>query len=187
MKKTHTRKRMAVLVVLLGAAWAWAAIPPESGQESHADHDHSGHVHEAGDHEGHDHDGEAHEHSDASSVAHDKLCKEQLPAALAAVDKASTAVKFGDKKTALAELARLKKLILEIQKGIETHAQPVFANSRCPIMGNKIDPAKITIGKSEASARAICWSILLGSRDSVTCKRSLNRGQSSAVLNVQSM
>jgi hypothetical protein len=77
-------------------------------------------------------------------VAHDKLCKVQLPAALAAVDKASKAVKFGDKKTALTELARLKKLILAIQKDIETHNQPAFVNNRCPIMGRKIDPAKIT-------------------------------------------
>ena len=69
----------------------------------------------------------------------------QLPSALAAVDKATKAIQYGDKKTALAELTRLKNLILSIQTELNAHQSPTYANTRCPIMGNKIDPAKVTI------------------------------------------
>lgn len=140
MNQTHTLKRMAILVVLMASAWAWAATPSRRAQEDHADHDHSGHVHEAGDHDGHDH--EAHPDDEEASHEHPTLAK--LDMVLAAVDKATTAVKFGDKKAVLVELDHLRTLIVAIRASIVLeHGQRVFVNSRCPIMGDIIDPTKI--------------------------------------------
>ena len=33
---------------------------------------------------------------------------------------------------------------LELQQGLNEHGKLVFVNSRCPVMGNEIDPAKVT-------------------------------------------
>jgi len=142
MKNTNTLKVMSILAVLMVVTWVWAAVPSPNPQENHAGHDHSGHVEQADEHAGHDHAGETHEDGDDMHAAHEKLSK-KIPTALAAIDKATTAVKFGDKKTALAELTRLKKLITEIQKDLESHG-PAFLNTRCPMMGKEIIPAKVT-------------------------------------------
>ncbi len=73
--------------------------------------------------------------SKRTSLAH-------LSAALKAIDAATEAINSGNKKTALAELAKARKLIASTQMGTMKDAEPKLANVRCPIMGSTIDPAK---------------------------------------------
>ena len=150
MKKTQSILTLSITFVLLGAVLLWAAAPQQTDHDDDAGHNHAAHAgHDHGeadhaDHDGHDHDGESHESCPDAQNPHHTLCEVQLPAALAAIDKATKAVKYGDKKTALKELARLNDMVLAMQKSLAHTAQPAFINSRCPIMGKKIDPAKVT-------------------------------------------
>ena len=60
------------------------------------------------------------------------------------VDKAVSAIESGDKKSALAELHKARKMLIAIYGAIGTHLKPQFANNRCPIMGSPINPEKVT-------------------------------------------
>jgi len=102
-----------------------------------------------------------------------KALRAKLKESLAAIDEATKAVASGDKTTALAKLAEARKPLDAMNakldatckcKKNEATARPaseakpaakpeekpapkptvVFFNSKCPIMGNKIDPAKVT-------------------------------------------
>jgi hypothetical protein len=74
--------------------------------------------------------------------------KAQLHAALTAIDKATLAVESGDKEAALAALAGARKLVAAAAgrpTGAAAAARPRrrFVNDRCPMMGTKINPAKV--------------------------------------------
>lgn len=71
-----------------------------------------------------------------------RISSVHLSAALKAIDAATEAINSGDKKTALAELAKASKLIASAKRGTMKDAKPKLANVRCPIMGSLIDPAK---------------------------------------------
>ena len=74
--------------------------------------------------------------------AHQDL-SEKLAAALKSIDAARAALHGGDQKTALAELDKAKALIAPLLEAMGK-PQPKYANTRCPIMGGAIDPAKVT-------------------------------------------
>ena len=70
-----------------------------------------------------------------------------LKAAIAAVDAAAKAVESGDKAAATMYLARAKTLLASFEAAMDKAAgTPTggFANTKCPIMGSPIDPAKVT-------------------------------------------
>jgi len=73
-----------------------------------------------------------------------KIHTENLPIVMLSVDKAVRAIESGDKKTALAELHKARKMLIAIYGAIGTHLKPQFANNRCPIMGSPINPEKVT-------------------------------------------
>lgn len=60
------------------------------------------------------------------------------------IEKAIKAIEAGDKKTALAELNKAKKMLAAVKDGIGKHVKPKFANARCPIMDSPINPDKVT-------------------------------------------
>lgn len=96
-------------------------------------------------------DGERGDHKQHGAMQHKaavKLdCKEQaahLQAALKAVDAATKAVNSGNKKAALAELAKARRLVAATHKALLAGAaKHKFANTLCPIMGMKLDLAKV--------------------------------------------
>ena len=80
-------------------------------------------------------------------------CGEKLAKLSAALKAAQTAIDAGDTKTASAKIAwaqeqlgKMKKFASEKCKAAKATkaAKAGFINSTCPIMGSKIDPAKIT-------------------------------------------
>jgi len=70
-----------------------------------------------------------------------------LQAAINAIDAAKQAVEAGDKKTALAELGKARKLVADVHYRIAAACpRRRFVNARCPMMGTAIDPAKVPQG-----------------------------------------
>lgn len=69
-----------------------------------------------------------------------------VTAAIASIDAAMKALESGDHATAAKELANARKLLEAVQKEAATaNAAPAgFANTKCPIMGSRINPAKVT-------------------------------------------
>lgn len=65
---------------------------------------------------------------------------DQLEKALKAVEDASKAVESDEKETALAELKKAKELITTAHTCM---VGPKVVNARCPMMGNKINPATV--------------------------------------------
>jgi len=80
----------------------------------------------------------------AGTLSLEKIHTENLPIVMLSVDKAVRAIESGDKKTALAELHKARKMLIAIYGAIGTHLKPQFANNRCPIMGSPINPEKVT-------------------------------------------
>ncbi|MFH1882112.1 MAG: heavy metal-binding domain-containing protein [Planctomycetota bacterium] len=73
----------------------------------------------------------------------EKIHTENLPIVMLSVDKAVRAIESGDKKTALAELHKARKMLITIYEAIGTQVKPQFVNNRCPIMGLPINPEKV--------------------------------------------
>ncbi|MFA6133914.1 MAG: hypothetical protein WC869_07880 [Phycisphaerae bacterium] len=71
---------------------------------------------------------------------------QQLQAAQAAVESAGKALDSNDVQSARTALAKATELLASARKLLGTTAsgQGQFANIRCPIMGSKIDPKKVT-------------------------------------------
>jgi len=80
----------------------------------------------------------------AGTLSLGKIHTENLPIVMLSVDKAVRAIESGDKKTALAELHKARKMLIRIYGAIGTHVKPQFVNNRCPIMGSPINPEKVT-------------------------------------------
>ena len=80
----------------------------------------------------------------AETLSLEKIHTENLPIVMLSVDKAVRAIESGDKKTALAELHKARKMLIAIYGAIGTHVKPQFVNNRCPIMGSPINPEKVT-------------------------------------------
>ena len=83
-------------------------------------------------------------HPKTAPLSLEKVHSGHLPMVSASIDKALRAVESGDKKTALAELNKAKKMIAEINLAIGKLVKPKFANVRCPLMGSPINPDKVT-------------------------------------------
>ncbi len=79
----------------------------------------------------------------AGTLSLGKIHTENLPIVMLSVDKAVRAIESGDKKTALAELHKARKMLIAIYGAIGTHLKPQFVNNRCPIMGLPINPEKV--------------------------------------------
>ncbi|MCH8120716.1 MAG: hypothetical protein IIC00_13450 [Planctomycetes bacterium] len=80
----------------------------------------------------------------AGTLSLEKIHTENLPIVMLSIDKATKAIESGDKKTALAELHKARKMLFAIYGAIGTHVKPQFVNNRCPIMGSPINPEKVT-------------------------------------------
>jgi hypothetical protein len=80
----------------------------------------------------------------AHAQRHHRL-RAHLSDALKAVDAAAKAVDSGQKKLALAELDKARKLLVAAHKIVPAPKPALqYANARCPIMGTAINPAKVT-------------------------------------------
>ncbi len=80
----------------------------------------------------------------AGTLSLEKIHTENLPIVILSVDKAVRAIESGDKKIALAELHKARKMLIAIYGAIGTHVKPQFVNNRCPMMGSPINPEKVT-------------------------------------------
>ncbi len=80
----------------------------------------------------------------AGTLSLEKIHTENLPIVILSVDKAAKAIESGDKKSALAELHKARKMLITIYGAIGTHVKPQFVNNRCPMMGSAINPEKVT-------------------------------------------
>ncbi len=71
----------------------------------------------------------------------------RLASTLKAIDAATEAVKAGKKDEALAQLAEARKTVGEMHAKLAAHAEGAKlanANTRCPIMGSKLNWTKVT-------------------------------------------
>jgi hypothetical protein len=87
--------------------------------------------------------------SHTAQMAGQKLSLSQIhsktiPHALQALATAKKAVQAGHKAHALAELQKIELALQLTHQTLAQHVQPSFVNATCPIMGSKINPAKIT-------------------------------------------
>jgi len=73
-----------------------------------------------------------------------KMHMKKLGEALKAIDKAVKALEAGNKEKALVELAEAQKLVLACHKAMSEMCKGKIVNARCPIMGTKLDPSKVT-------------------------------------------
>lgn len=80
----------------------------------------------------------------AKPLSLEKVHAEHFPMVTMSIDKALKAMELGDRKTALAELTKAKKMMAMINKAISKLVKPKFANATCPIMGSPINPDKVT-------------------------------------------
>lgn len=67
-----------------------------------------------------------------------------LPSALNILASLQKAIETGNKEEALTQLNHLKHALMMVQVALAQHVGPTYANTACPIMGTKIDPAKVT-------------------------------------------
>ena len=79
-------------------------------------------------------------------AAHAKLSA-QISGALNDLSSAEAAVKVGDKKTALAELTKVRKVLEALQARVKPAASGGIVNSVCPIMGGKVNPKVVAAYK----------------------------------------
>ncbi|NIA20398.1 MAG: hypothetical protein GWP05_00155 [Anaerolineaceae bacterium] len=87
------------------------------------------------------------EHKEAApapaSKGHDSMQKMhmmRMGEVLGAIDKATKAVEAGDKTTALAELKKVRQLVVACRQAMSQR----LVNAFCPIMGDKLDLNKVT-------------------------------------------
>ncbi len=80
----------------------------------------------------------------AASLSLERVHSSHLPSLALSIERALKAVERGDKKTALRELNKAKKMVGEINVAISKHVKPKFVNVRCPIMGAPINPNKVS-------------------------------------------
>ena len=79
-----------------------------------------------------------------------KMHVKKLGEALKAIDKVVKAVEAGNKAEALAELNKAKQLVAACNKAmlqmckVKCKGEGKIVNTRCPIMGTKLDPNKVT-------------------------------------------
>jgi hypothetical protein len=87
---------------------------------------------------GHQHD------AGGATPAPGAACAQKLAGAASALEAAKKAADGGDAKAASAEIGKALALVKELQAAMgSTAPQQTAANTRCPIMGSKIDPAKV--------------------------------------------
>ena len=79
---------------------------------------------------------------EARRLLHVRL-RASLSGAAKAIDAAAKAVEAGTKQPALAELTKARAHVAAAHKLLPEPGRK-FANVRCPMMGSRIDPAKVT-------------------------------------------
>jgi 23S rRNA pseudoU1915 N3-methylase RlmH len=79
----------------------------------------------------------------AKPLSLEKVYAKHFPMVTMSIDKALKAIDLGDRKTALAELTKAKKMMAMINKAISKLVKPKFANATCPIMGSPINSDKV--------------------------------------------
>jgi len=78
----------------------------------------------------------------SGQAAHATLAT-KVSGALKDLTAAEVAVKAGEKETALAELAKVRKVLEALQARVKPAASKKVVNTVCPVMGGKVDPNKI--------------------------------------------
>ena len=77
-------------------------------------------------------------------VSLSEIHSKTIPHALQALANARKAVQAGHKAHALAELQKIELALQLTHQTLAQHVQPSFVNATCPVMGSKINPAKVT-------------------------------------------
>jgi len=128
-------RRKRTMVIGFGCAVLVAGLLAMGAQGKDTDH---------AKHEGHGaHSGKM------DTKAHHASAAENIGAVLKQLSSIETAIKHGNKDVALKELAKVRHQLMQLQakarKGEAPKATAAgIVNVRCPIMGNKVDPAKMT-------------------------------------------
>ena len=68
----------------------------------------------------------------------------RLPAVQDALDRAIGHIEAGRQEAALKEMKQIKLSLAAIHQTLGRHVGPQFVNDRCPIMGGKFNPEKIS-------------------------------------------
>jgi hypothetical protein len=85
-----------------------------------------------------------HQHSPAhQAMTLEQVKNKVLPMSLKSVASITKAIESGDKETALKELAHLQAMLEQIQAIINKQVNSSFANTKCPIMGQPLDPKQV--------------------------------------------
>lgn len=79
-------------------------------------------------------------------AAHAKLSA-KVSGALKDLSATEAAIKAGEKETALAELAKVRKVLEALQARVKPAASGGIVNTFCPMMGGKVDPKVATAYK----------------------------------------
>jgi len=87
-------------------------------------------------------------------AAHAKL-SERVSGALKDLSAAESAIQSGDKKTALAELAKVRKVLEGLKARVKPAAAGGIVNTVCPIMGGKVNP-KLTVAYKDGKVGFCC-------------------------------
>jgi len=82
----------------------------------------------------------------SGKAAHAKLSA-QVSGALKDLSAAEAAIKAGEKKTALVELAKVRKVLEGLQARVKPAAGGGIVNTFCPMMGGKVNPKVATAYK----------------------------------------
>jgi hypothetical protein len=73
-----------------------------------------------------------------------KMCAARLDQVIKAIDAATKAVEGGRKVVALAELKKARGVVALCRETMLDMGKRRIANARCPIMGTKLDPEKVS-------------------------------------------
>lgn len=140
-----SRKRSSTILVIVGIAIIGAAMLPMAKASSCCpSHGETNKMTFAKADTGHDHAKMSMKrHVEAEPLSLEKLYPGHFPMVLQSIDKAVKAIELGDKKTALAELAKAKRMFAAIDQAIGKLVKPEFVNAKCPIMGSPINPDKV--------------------------------------------
>jgi len=82
--------------------------------------------------------------SDNETPSLEQIRSRDFPQAILSISQAVKAMESGDKQTELVELSKALKSLIEVQKALDAHVKPDFANNlSCPILGSPIQPNKV--------------------------------------------
>ena len=156
MNNQHSKLMYLGVIAVLVVGFVW--LPISAAEKPHDRAEHPAKVQAAGEKNSHassksqcqdSHKSQCQDSHKSQCQDSRKLCVKTLEEVIRAIDAAKKAIDAGDKAKALEQLAKARKLVATSHKAMlaATHkaasATGAIANTRCPIMGSKLDPSKV--------------------------------------------